>query len=181
MLTHEQRRKLLRIAREAIEAVLRGERPDVDLQSIDETLRRPAGAFVSLHTAGGELRGCIGSIHPVAPLVMAVSSSAVNAAFRDPRFFPLKREELPGIELEISVMGPIERVVSVDEIEVGRDGLIVSLGGRIGLLLPQVATDQGWDRDSFLSHTCLKAGLLRDSWRSQECRIERFAAEVFSE
>lgn len=181
MLNPEQRQQLLTIARDAIAAVLAGRRPEVNPAGFDEDLRRPSGAFVSLHTKDGELRGCIGSIYPMAPLCEAVSSSAVNAAFRDPRFFPLNQDELANVEIEISVMGPLEPVNDAGEIEVGRDGLIVSRGRQAGLLLPQVATDFGWDRETFLRQTCVKAGLPPDSWRSPECRIERFAAEVFSE
>ena len=181
MLTQEQRNRLLRIARESIEAVFAGQRLALKPDEHDETLRRPSGAFVTLNTKDGNLRGCIGSIHPVAPLYQAVSDSAVNAAFRDPRFFPLRKEEMPDIEIEISVMGPIEPVKSVDEIEVGRDGLIVSRGRNAGLLLPQVATDYGWDRETFLRQTCVKAGLSPDSWRAPDTRIEHFSAEVFGE
>ena len=181
MLSQEQRSQLLTIAREAIAAVLEGRRTAVDPAEFDEVLRRPAGAFVSLHDKGGDLRGCIGSIVPVAPLVQAVASSAVNAAFRDPRFYPLTKEELANVELEISVMGPIEVVKDTAEIEVGRDGLIITKGRNTGLLLPQVATDFGRDLETFLSHTCTKAGLPPDAWRSPDCRIERFSAEVFSE
>jgi uncharacterized protein len=180
MLNPQQRRQLLQIARTSIEAALAGQSPvlsDLD----DEALTRPSGAFVSLHGSDGDLRGCIGSIQPVAPLHQAVATSAINAAFRDPRFYPLRREELSAVHIEISVMGPIETVLSVDDIEVGRDGLIVSRGARAGLLLPQVATDMGWDRDTFLRQTCVKAGLPPDAWRSPDCRIEKFAAEVFGE
>jgi uncharacterized protein len=181
MLNLEQRKTLLQIARESIATVLDGGRPDLAKYVIDELLRDPAGAFVTLNQANGELRGCIGSIQPVAPLYMAVSMSAVNAALRDPRFDPVQREELAGLHLEISVMGPIERVTSFEEIRVGRDGLIVTRGRSAGLLLPQVAAEYGWDRDTFLSHTCLKAGLSRDAWRAQDTRVERFSAEVFGE
>ena len=181
MLNQEQRRQLLRIARRSIESVFEGKRLDIDLASLDEALRRPAGAFVTLHERGGELRGCIGSIEAVAPLAQAVASSAVNAAFRDPRFFPVTQDELPDLHLEISVMSPIVPVNDVAEIGVGRDGLIVSSGGRAGLLLPQVATEYGWDCETFLSQTCVKAGLPPESWRAGGCRIERFSAEVFSE
>ena len=181
MLSPQQRKQLLTIAREAIQAVLEGRRLELDPAHFDEDLRRPAGAFVSLHTKGGDLRGCIGSIQPVAPLFQAVHGSAVNAAFRDPRFYPVRKDELEQLDLEISVMGPIEVVQSVEEIEVGRDGLIITRGRNAGLLLPQVATDYGWDTEAFLGHTCIKAGLAADSWRSPDCRIERFAAEVFSE
>lgn len=181
MLLQNQRTQLLRIARESIEAILDGRRFEVDLLQFDDVLRRPAGAFVSLHTHGGDLRGCIGSIYPVAPLCQAVSSNAVNAAFRDPRFYPVRKDELTSLGIEISVMGPVERVASVEEIVVGRDGLIITCGRNAGLLLPQVATEYGWNRDAFLQHTCMKAGLSPDSWRSPEVRIERFSAEVFGE
>jgi AmmeMemoRadiSam system protein A len=161
--------------------VLNGRRPQVDDASLDAELTRPSGAFVSLHTHDGDLRGCIGSIQPVAPLCHAISSNAVNAAFRDPRFYPLTAEELTLVHIEISVMSPIEVVADTDTIEVGRDGLIISRGGRAGLLLPQVATEYGWDRETFLAQTCAKAGLPADSWRRPDCRIERFSAEVFGE
>lgn len=180
MLNPQQKSQLLRIARQSIEAAFDKSRK-VDLPDLDPELQRPSGAFVTLHSSEGELRGCIGSIQPVAPLVQAVASNALNAAFRDPRFAPLSPEEFERVRIEISVMSPIERVTDVSEIVVGRDGLIVSLGDRAGLLLPQVATEYGWDRDTFLRQTCLKAGLPADSWRRPECRIERFSAEVFSE
>ncbi|HEX6087603.1 MAG TPA: AmmeMemoRadiSam system protein A [Thermoanaerobaculia bacterium] len=181
MLTAEQRQTLLSIARRSIEAVLDGRRPELDPSQLDETLLTPSGAFVSLHTKGGDLRGCIGSIEAVAPLCKAVQSNAINAAFRDPRFHPVTPEELPSLHIEISVMSPIVGVSDVAEIEVGRDGLIIRRGGRAGLLLPQVATQYGWDRETFLRQTCVKAGLPPDSWHDSACRIERFSAEVFGE
>ena len=181
MLTPNQRTQLLSIARTSIEFALDGARLRVDESSLDPELTRPRGAFVSLHTHGGDLRGCIGSIHPVAPLCHAVSSNAINAAFRDPRFHPLERDELANVHIEISVMSPIEIVSDVETIEVGRDGLIISCGGHAGLLLPQVATEYGWDRETFLAHTCAKAGLPHDAWKGPETKIERFSAEVFSE
>jgi AmmeMemoRadiSam system protein A len=180
MLTQEQRNRLLRIARQSIEALLDGRRPEPEPVD-DATLTRPSGAFVSLHTKDGDLRGCIGSIAPVAPLVQAVASNAVNAAFRDPRFYPLRKDELANVHIEISVMSPIAPVADVSEIEVGRDGLIVTRGSRKGLLLPQVATEYGWDRETFLRQTCVKAGLPAESWRSGDCLIEKFSAEVFGE
>jgi AmmeMemoRadiSam system protein A len=181
MLTTPQRNQLLQIARESIEAVLAGRRPALPAhEQLDDPLKQPSGCFVSLH-AKGSLRGCIGTIQAMAPLYQAVSSSAISAAFRDPRFFPLAAEELPEIDLEISVMSPIVAVRDLTEIEVGRDGLIVTRGRSAGLLLPQVATQYGWDRDTFLSHTCAKAGLHQDAWRSPDIRIERFSAEVFGE
>jgi AmmeMemoRadiSam system protein A len=113
--------------------------------------------------------------------VHAVHSNAINAAFRDPRFRPLQREELPGHVVEISVMGPIEQVKDVEEVMVGRDGLIIRRGRYTGLLLPQVATEYGWDRQTFLDQTCVKAGLGRGDWRHPETVIEKFSAEFFGE
>ena len=181
MLSDAQRQQLLRIAREAIEVVHRGRSPKWDAGDFDDDLRRPAGAFVTLKTRSGDLRGCIGSIHPVHPLFHAVTSSAISAAFRDPRFVPVQPDELRHLGIEISVMGPIEIVARVEEIMVGRDGLIVSRGRKAGLLLPQVATEYGWERETFLAQTCVKAGLAASAWRLQDTRIERFAAEVFGE
>jgi AmmeMemoRadiSam system protein A len=182
MLNETQRSHLLRIARESIAATLGGRRlPQPDPETLDAELRHPSGVFVTLNDRQGELRGCIGSIRPIAPLHEAVASSAVNAAFRDPRFPPVSAEELDSLHLEISVMTPIVPVEKVEEIEVGRDGLIVSRGPRAGLLLPQVATEYGWDRETFLRQTCHKAGLPSDAWRQPGTKIEKFSAEVFGE
>ena len=178
MLSDAQRHTLLTIARESIAATL--ERRSPLLPPVDPALERPAGAFVTLEL-GGMLRGCIGSIEAVAPLAKAVADNAVNAAFRDPRFPPLAPTELPHIHIEISVMSPLETIAGADDIEVGVHGVIVRRGHRAGLLLPQVATSQGWDRETFLSQTCRKAGLPEDAWRSGDLVIQRFSAEVFGE
>jgi AmmeMemoRadiSam system protein A len=118
---------------------------------------------------------------PEQPLYLAVAQNAFNAAFRDPRFLPLTREEFQEVELEISVMTIPEPVTNFRQIEVGRDGLIVRKGGAVGLLLPQVATEYGWDREQFLSYTCAKAGLPPRTWQDGTCRVEKFTAEVLSE
>jgi AmmeMemoRadiSam system protein A len=180
-LSQSQRSQLLRIARQSIEATLDGRTVQLDVSTLDPELQRPSGAFVTLNGRDGDLRGCIGSILPVEPLYRAVASNAVNAAFRDPRFPPVGKEELPGLAIEISVMSPIEEVTDVSDIQVGRDGLIIRRGSRAGLLLPQVATEYGWDRETFLSQTCVKAGLPPTAWRGGDCRIEKFSAEVFGE
>jgi AmmeMemoRadiSam system protein A len=180
MLNPEQRSRLLQIARSSIETVLNGSRPEFRAADFDEDLRRPSGAFVSLHKRGRELRGCIGSIQPVHPLFQAVAVSATNAAFHDPRFFPLQKNELPNVHIEVSVMSPIVPAMP-DDIEPGRDGIIISRGRYVGLLLPQVASEYGWDRETFLSQTCVKAGLPPDAWQSLDCKIEKFSAEVFAE
>ena len=181
MLSPEHRKTLLQIARDSIASVLEGRNAQFVESAMDDILRRPSGAFVTLSTRDGHLRGCIGSIHPVAPLFRAVAQSAMNAAFRDPRFVPVSKEEWQSLELEISVMGPIERVASREEILVGRDGLIISRGPFAGLLLPQVAIEHSWDLETFLSQTCVKAGLPPAAWRSADTKIERFSAEVFGE
>lgn len=180
MLNQTQRLLLLQIARSSIAAVLDGRPPQLDESAIDETLRKPSGAFVTLKTKTEDLRGCIGSIHPIAPLFQAVSMSAVSAAFRDPRFHPLQKHEFELIVMEISVMGPIVPCAT-DDIVVGRDGLIITHGRNAGLLLPQVAIEYRWTREEFLQHTCIKAGLPPDTWQKSACRIEKFEAEVFGE
>lgn len=179
MVTTEEKEVLLGIARGAIAAALRGERFAAP-SGLTPELERPGAAFVTLHIAGG-LRGCIGTVEPVDPLHRTVASVAVSAALRDPRFPPLDRSELDSVDIEISVLTPRARVTDPAEIEVGRDGLVVSLGGRAGLLLPQVAPQYGWDRTEFLEYTCRKAGLPPDAWKDPRCVIERFSAVVFSE
>ncbi|MEO6259446.1 MAG: AmmeMemoRadiSam system protein A [Thermoanaerobaculia bacterium] len=181
MLNEAQRQYLLSLARETIAAHLKGKPAALDATSLDEDLQRPAGAFVTLTDHSDELRGCIGSIEAREPLYQAVMSSAISAATRDPRFRPVSPDELSLLNLEISVMGPILPVSGPEEIEIGRDGLIISRGRFTGLLLPQVAADYGWNREEFLSHTCVKAGLPPDGWRDGSCRIQHFSAEVFGE
>ncbi len=142
----------------------------------------PRGAFVTLHeAAGGELRGCIGYVAPVEPLYRAVIENAVNAARRDPRFPAVRPDEVAGLRIEISAMTPPREIRDIEEIEVGRDGLIVERGGARGLLLPQVASERGWDRETFLDHTCGKAGLPHSAWREGNVTIEAFSADVFSD
>ena len=175
-----ERRFLLELARETIRHHLNGRSFEVAAHELSDALKREAGAFVTL-TMQGELRGCIGSVVAVDPLYLNVQQNAVNAATRDPRFPSLSVQEFERIAIEISVMSPIVPVLNLDEIVVGRDGLIVRRGFRSGLLLPQVATEYGWDRETFLSHTCRKAGLPMDEWRRPGLEIEKFSAEVFGE
>jgi AmmeMemoRadiSam system protein A len=140
---------------------------------------RRAGVFVSLHKRDA-LRGCIGHIEPDQPLSRAVSSSAIAAASTDPRFDPVTPDEMRELQIEVSILGLLERVARADEIEIGRHGLLVERGWNRGLLLPQVAVEWGWDAEAFLSQTCHKAGLPLDAWRAA-ATIWRFEAEVFSE
>lgn len=180
-LSADTRRALLRIARDAIASALGGRTYEPD--AVPPEAERPAGAFVTIHH-DGQLRGCIGQIEARQALVLAVAQCAVSAATRDPRFPPLAARELnEGTEIEISVLTPMQPVTypdEIDRIDVGRDGLLIQQGARSGLLLPQVATEWGWDRDTFLAQTCRKAGLPLDAWR-RGAQIYKFQAEIFSE
>ena len=177
-LTGEEKQALLRIARESIEAELEGKTPPGSAEK--GTLEEKRGAFVSLKKRG-KLRGCIGFIEARKPLARTVEEMAVAAAFQDPRFPPLRKEELKDLKLEISVLTPLRRISDAGEIEIGTHGLYIRKGGRAGLLLPQVATEWRWDRDLFLKETCRKAGLAPDAWRDPETEIFLFSADVFGE
>lgn len=179
-LTPEQREYLLELAHRSVAAAASGETLRVPATS-DPTLLRPAGAFVTLHEESSRLRGCIGHIIASRPLIEAVVEMARSAATRDPRFSPVRPGEVPGLLVDISVLSPIVDVHDVEEIEVGRDGLIVEQGMRQGLLLPQVATRYNWSRERFLEETCVKAGLPRSAWLEPGTRIRRFSAEVFGD
>jgi AmmeMemoRadiSam system protein A len=174
----ETQRALLALARSVIAARLGVPAPPVDLPD-DPLLGEPRGAFTTLHLAG-TLRGCIGYIEAVEALSRTIEETAVAAAFHDPRFPPLVAREYPLIDLEISVLSPLEPLADPADLVPGKHGLVVSRGARRGLLLPQVAVEQGWDRETFLSHTCLKAGLPPDAWRSGTS-LEVFTACVFGE
>lgn len=177
LLTADERREVLAAARRAMTDAVEGRRvvepPEAGV------LGRRAGAFVSLHRRGA-LRGCIGHIEHDLALAHVITRCAVAAATEDPRFPPVTADELPDLDVEVSVLAGLERVQNVADIEVGRHGLIVEHQGRKGLLLPQVATEQRWDRTTFLSHTCIKAGLPPDAWQ-HGAAILRFEADVFGE
>jgi len=170
---------LLDIARTSIAEGLQGRAVDPP-QSAFPALDEGRGAFVTLKL-DGNLRGCIGRVTSEWPLWETVARMARAAAFEDPRFPPLDPEELPRVTLEISVLTVPARVDDVSAIEVGRDGLIVERGMSRGLLLPQVATEWGWDRETFLDQTCVKAGLSVGAWRDPETIVFSFSAEVFGE
>jgi len=178
-LTPHDRSWLLQQARESISRHLQGLEPLGDPPQ-EEKLRKKSGVFVTLHL-DGKLRGCIGMPLPQQPLYINVRENAVAAAFQDPRFPPLSDQELPRIHIEISVMTVPWQIDDPEEVQVGRDGIIVSRGFQRGLLLPQVPVEQGWDREQFLSYGCMKAGLPADAWRQRGVRIEIFQALVFSE
>lgn len=173
------RRELLRIARIALKEWLRiGRLPPGAPHRV--SLLSEAGAFVSLHV-DGTLRGCVGKTDPETPLYRTVSELAINAATRDARFATLQREEVPRARITISILAPRERVTDLTRIEPGQHGLVITRGEQRGLLLPQVATENKWDRDTFLSETCRKAGLSPEAWREPGVTIESFTADVFSD
>lgn len=178
-LNERERSALLTLARGSIEAALEGKSPPRP-ETSSRALATECGAFVTLEKRGA-LRGCIGYVRGFKPLGQTVSEMAVQAALHDPRFPPVTRDELDDLTIEVSVLSPLSPVEDVSEIEVGKHGLVIQSGGRSGLLLPQVAVDQGWDRDTFLDHTCLKAGLPPGCWRGGDVTILKFTAEVFGE
>jgi AmmeMemoRadiSam system protein B/AmmeMemoRadiSam system protein A len=177
-LTEDEKQALLRIARASIAAEIEGKKPPA-LKRIG-ALDEKRGAFVCLKIRN-RLRGCIGFIEAKTPLAKTVEEMSIAAALRDPRFPPLRKEELKDVQLEISVLTPLRRIADVAEIEVGTHGLYIRKGGSAGLLLPQVATEYGWDRGTFLKETCRKAGLGPDAWRDPETEIYIFSADVFGE
>jgi len=172
----EERRELLGIARRTIEGYVRDRRVP-GISGLSGKLAEPGAAFVTLKKKG-RLRGCIGYTEAVAPLFKVVQECAVAAA-EDPRFPPVSAGELPSIDLEISVLTPLAPI-RAEDVEVGRHGLMISHGGRRGLLLPQVPVELGWDRETFLDQTCVKAGLPTDAWR-RGATLQAFTAEVFGE
>lgn len=171
----QERRLLLQVAHEAIRAALEGKKSECE---IPPRLAEVHGVFTTLYLHG-QLRGCVGYVFPVMPLHHAVAETACAAAFNDPRFPPLKEEEVSGLSISLSILSPL-MPVSPEQIEIGQHGLLVSLGGSRGLLLPQVAVEHGWDRNTFLEQTCHKAGLPADAWK-HGAQIEVFTAEVFGD
>ncbi len=179
-LNKDQQVKLLKLARKTIADKL-GISEDIEDPAFDDDIfKEKCGAFVTIHIKGN-LRGCIGYIEGVKTIPETVKDMAAASAFSDPRFSSLTPEEYKKIDIEISILSPVEKVNDLKEIVVGRDGLIVTRGYNRGLLLPQVPVEHGWDLDAFLSHTCGKAGLSADSWRKPDVLIEKFSAQVFSE
>lgn len=171
------RRLLLTIAREAIAAhVARAAAPSLHLTG---AAGRPGGAFVTIRKHG-ELRGCIGHIAADDAVGAIVARCAVAACSADPRFAPVSARELNEIVLELSLLGPLVPIARVDQIEVGRHGVMIERDRHRGLLLPQVASERGWDRDTFVAQTCRKAGLPKDAWKHGSM-LWTFEAEVFSE
>jgi len=178
MLNEQQRKVLLKVAREAVEAA--AENVPYAPETDDAVLREIGAAFVTLRAPRGDLRGCIGTVEPKDPLIENVANMARAAAREDPRFQPVEAAEVPDLKIEISLLTPPKRVADVEEIEVGTHGLIMEQGPQRGLLLPQVPVEWHWDREQFLDHTCPKAGLPKGCWRTG-ANIYSFTAEVFGE
>ncbi len=178
-LSSADKQLLLHVARDSIAAHLQG-KAAAPVKATSPVLEESRGAFVSLHRRG-QLRGCIGYIEAVKPLLQTVREMAPAAAFQDPRFRPLQADELADLEIEISVLSPLKLIKSTDEIEVGQHGLYIVRGLNRGLLLPQVATQYHWDRQTFLGQTCNKAGLPVDAWKDPGTQIFIFGAEIFAD
>ncbi len=179
---------LIKLSRRAMEEYLAARKRIAIPKDTPARLRDNAGVFVTIETYPAKaLRGCIGYPEPVMPLAEATIRAAISAATEDPRFPPLHSKELADTLVEVSILTRPEfmRISSpreyLDKIEIGRHGLIAEKGPYRGLLLPQVAVDQGWDVEEFLSHTCMKAGLLPDSWYDDGVAISRFEGRVFAE
>lgn len=165
--------------------VTKGETPDID---VPESFKKNGGIFVTLKThPGDDLRGCIGFPEPVIPLYEALIDSAISAATKDPRFRPVRKEELQKLVVEVSLLTNPEPIAVKENREllgkvvIGEDGLIVERGRWRGLLLPQVPVELGWGVEEFLMNTCMKAGLYPEAWLEPKTRFFKFQAEVFSE
>ncbi|MFA5287592.1 MAG: AmmeMemoRadiSam system protein B [Candidatus Omnitrophota bacterium] len=180
MLKIEEKKKLLGIARKSIESYLKSGKK-LELSEADPFLLKDMGAFVTLKK-DGELRGCIGNLIAKNPLYLTVRDMALEAAVSDPRFSPLTLDELKNIDIEISVLSPMQKIDNPDKIRLGIDGVLVRKGFKSGVFLPQVATETGWSKDEFMSQLCShKAGLAPDAWKDKDTEIFTFTAEVFSE
>jgi AmmeMemoRadiSam system protein A len=178
-LTKKEKDSLLDMAKKTIAAKVSNK--DFQKLTVDSaTLKEKRGAFVTLKKRG-HLRGCIGYIKAVQPLWETVQEMALAAAFHDPRFPSLKPEELEDLTFEISVLSPLQRVQNINEIQVGKHGLYIVHGHNSGLLLPQVASEYGWDRETFLKETCCKASLQPHAWQDKETEIYIFSADYFGD
>ena len=179
LISQEERNFLLKLVRSVIRTRAQGEKHDPEW-STSEKLNTKFGVFVTLNS-NNELRGCIGYVEGIMPLQEAVREMAEAAAFEDPRFPAVNSKEIDDLEIEISVLSPLRKIEDISEIEVGLHGLVVEKGFYKGLLLPQVAREYGWDRETFLKHTCIKAGLPEDAWQDGSINIKVFSAEIFSD
>ncbi|NOX88042.1 MAG: AmmeMemoRadiSam system protein A [Calditrichaeota bacterium] len=171
---------MLEIARKSVETAVKEEKEYEPSSCGIECIEQDRGAFVTLKI-NGKLRGCIGYTAPLKPLYLVVRDVAKQAALNDPRFQPVSVEELPYLEYEISVLSPFRHVRDVNQIQIGKHGLLIKNGPNVGLLLPQVPVEWGWDRETFLQQTCRKAGLPSDAWKDPNTDLFSFTAFVFGE
>ena len=180
-LSKDDRISLLKLSRAAMETKLSRKKPG-DMSELPDSLNVTASCFVTLHTKDGELRGCIGNIGGFEPLAQNALHNAINSAFGDPRFRPVSDlEELDTLEIEISVLSSPSEITSLDEFVVGKHGIIIQKDGRSAVFLPQVAPEQGWDKETTLTHLSMKAGLAPDAWREKDAVFSVFSATVFAE
>ena len=180
MLTEEQGKRLLSLARENISHYL-FHREMISVEDVPPEFEEKRGIFVTLKK-NGDLRGCIGYPEPVHPLLFALLDSSISAAIHDPRFPPVKKEEMRDIEVEVTVLTKPEEIVPDPEnVNIGQDGLIVERGIFKGILLPQVAVEWEWNAEEFLCQACMKAGLPPDCWLDGETRVYKFQGQIFSE
>ena len=179
LLDYDMGNKLLEIARNAIDARLANSDPPP--KTIDEPLlNQEAGCFVTIHK-DGQLRGCIGNFVSQQPLYLEVAQMAVAAATADPRFYAMDQKDIGNYSLDISVLSPLVKIDDIMQIEVGVHGIYLEKDYSRGVLLPQVASEQGWDRQTFIEQTCIKAGLQTDAWKSPRTTISIFTAQVITD
>jgi AmmeMemoRadiSam system protein A len=174
--TPPERALLLRLAHDSILSAL--EQREISLEPPTTHLAEPRGAFTTLYLRG-ELRGCVGYVLPVSAIYRTVAETARAAAFDDARFHPVTAKEAPDLQIELSILSP-PQPIAADAVEIGRHGLLITMAGHRGLLLPQVPVERNWDRETFLTQTCRKAGLPLDAWKNG-ATIEAFTAEIFGE
>ena len=180
MLNAKQRNDLLKIASDSISTYLTTGKK-LQLEQTDPLLNQEMGAFVTLNKHG-QLRGCIGNLTGSQPLYLTVRDMAVEAAVDDPRFPALSLTELKDIDIEISVLSPLKRIASANDIELGKHGVLARRGFQSGVFLPQVAVETGWSKEEFLDNLCAhKTGLPADAWKDKNTELYIFSAEVFSE
>ena len=181
-LSHDEKLTLLEVARDTLECCAKGKKPELDSgeYTLSQTLKEKRGVFVTLNK-NGHLRGCIGHIQPMEQLFDAVIDNTINSSTNDGRFKPVSEDELPDIEIDISVLSPIKKISGAEKFITGKHGIIIRLGGMRAVFLPQVATEQGWDREETLAHLCNKAGLPSYAWKDEEMEFFVFTAEVFHE
>lgn len=178
-LNDSDKKALLQLARTSIECAVLGKQLPLPEQ-LKQNLDTPCGAFVTVRV-GGDLRGCYGYVNAFYPLAQSVQEVGVRAALEDPRFEHITPNDLSDMEVEVSVLNTPVKVERIENIEVGVHGLIIESRYHRGLLLPSVPTEYGWDREQFLNHTALKAGLPPDAWKRKDVTLYQFTADVFSE